>query len=100
MTYFHDRDQWRVIAPLVVLLGLVSVAMIAMQVELGLDALGWQHIWPGFLGIFRWTPAVVVTLIAVSLALIVVFVEVLLVLDWRYAQTGFPVESLHGKIMK
>lgn len=95
LTYFHDQGQWReqmgtIVAPLIIGLGLVSIAMTAMQVELGMDALGWQQIWPGFLGTFRWTPAVVVTLLLATFVIIVVFVGVSLGVGLGVYPDRFP----------
>lgn len=79
-----------IVAPLIIGLGLVSIAMTAMQVELGMDALGWQQIWPGFLGTFRWTPAVVVTLLLATFVIIVVFVGVSLGVGLGVCPDRFP----------
>jgi hypothetical protein len=82
LTYFYLYPQWRdyfthLFAPIITAVTVISIILSSMRIELAVKALASRTLLPGFAETSRWSPVVILFLMAISMAIFLVLAIVL-----------------------
>jgi len=82
LTYFYLYTQWRdyfthLFAPIITAVAVISIILSSIQVELAVKALASRTPLPSFAETSRWSPVLIIFLMAISIAIFLVLAIVL-----------------------